>query len=292
MGLRNLRNKISKSAHLPRPHLPTHHQSQCKSAQSSHVPQQQPTTCLCNGRVQSRYKVSFSYLYLSSGTGRNWSGLTFRFATFLSLPIPATCTSTNVVHHNFQTVKTSNKMTRLLIVILTTVLFYSCGQDRPKINHEAVDTTSVVDDTIKDTTKILVSELPVKFDSTDILLFAIGLVDLQERGGYSKVGSGSYSSSDIAAAYFNSDNLIGNFINIVFHDKNGNEKKLTDKKIKIRSVNFLRDVFRSTKTGYLIYSISDRDSNGDKELDHSDLEALYISKLDGSNFKKLTKELH
>jgi hypothetical protein len=125
-----------------------------------------------------------------------------------------------------------------------------------------------------------------------MLLFAIGLVDLQERGGYSKIGSGSYSSADIASSYFNRDNVIGNFINIVFQDKAGNQRKLTDRKIRIRSVNFLRDIFKRTKTGYLLYSISDRDSNGDKELNHSDLEALYISKIDGSDFNKLTKELH
>jgi hypothetical protein len=183
-------------------------------------------------------------------------------------------------------------MTRLLIAIVPAILFCSCGQQRPKINHESIDTTAVVDDRIKDTTKILVAELPVKFDSTDVLLFAIGLVDIQERGGYSKIVSGSYSSSDIAASYFSSDNLVGDFINIVFQDKSGNEKKLTDKKIKIRSINFLRDVFKETKTGYLLYSISDRDSNGDQELNHSDLEALYIGKIDGSDFKKLTKELH
>jgi hypothetical protein len=163
-----------------------------------------------------------------------WTGKCFEIAT---------SHMQTVVHHNFRTVKTTNKMTRLLIVIVTAILFCSCGQERPKINHEVVDTTSVVDDRIKDTTKILVSELPIKFDSTDILLFAIGLVDLQERGGYSKIVSGSYSSSEIASAYFNSDNLIGNFINIVFQDKSGNEKKLTDKKIKIRSINFLRDIW-------------------------------------------------
>src|SRR6187551_161940 len=106
-------------------------------------------------------------------------------------------------------------MRRLLIVVVTVILFCSCGQEKPKINHEAVDTTSVVDDRIKDTTKILVSELPIKFDSTDVILFAIGLVDLQERGGYSKIGSGSYSSSDITSSYFIRDNLVGTFINIV-----------------------------------------------------------------------------
>ncbi len=180
----------------------------------------------------------------------------------------------------------------LLIVIVTAIFLCSCGQEKPRINHDVADTTSVVDDRIKDTTKILVSELPVKFDSTDVLLFAIGLVDLKKRGGYSKIVSGSYGSSEIASAYFNRDNLVGNFINIVFQDKSGNETKLTDKKLMIRSVHFLRDIFKRTKTGYVLYSISDRDSNGDKKLNHSDLEALYISKIDGSGFKKLTKELH
>lgn len=183
-------------------------------------------------------------------------------------------------------------MRELAICIVLLTLFASCGQ-QPKIDYEEkIDTTSVVDDRVKDTTKILVSELPIKFDSTDILIFAIGLVDLQERGGYSKIGSGSYGSSDIASSYFNQDYLIGNFINLVFQDKGRNERKLTDKKILIRNVNFLREIFSKTKAGYLLYSISDRDSNGDKELSHSDLEALYISKIDGTDFKKITKELH
>lgn len=32
----------------------------------------------------------FHYIHLSRATSRNWSGLTFRFAAFLSPPIPAT----------------------------------------------------------------------------------------------------------------------------------------------------------------------------------------------------------
>jgi hypothetical protein len=184
-------------------------------------------------------------------------------------------------------------MIRSFITSILIILLFSCGNDRPTINYkEAIDTTSIIDDRVKDTTKILVSELPVKFDSTEVLLFAIGLVDLQERGGYSKIGSGSYSGSDVSSFYFNDDNLIGNYINIVFLDIYGNERKLTEMKIKIGSINFLREVFRKTRSGYLLYSIYDRDSNSDKTLDHNDLEALYISKIDGTGFKKLTKELH
>ncbi|AHM59296.1 hypothetical protein D770_05145 [Flammeovirgaceae bacterium 311] len=190
-------------------------------------------------------------------------------------------------------VKALKIMIRLLIGLLPAFLMASCGQDKPQIDYSrAIDTTSVADNRITDSTKVLVAELPIKFDSTDVLLFAIGLVDLQERGGYSKLGSGSYSDVDIASSYFNRDHLTGNFINIVFQDTQGKERKLTDKKIRIRNVNFLRDVFKRTKAGYLLYTISDRDSDRDGVLSHSDLEALYISRIDGSGFKKVTKELH
>ena len=184
-------------------------------------------------------------------------------------------------------------MTKLPIVIILVILFASCGQEKPKIDYDnKIDTIAAVDDPIKDTTKILVSELPIKFDSTDVLLFAIGLVDLQERGGYSKIVSGSYSKADISLSYFSNDNLTGNFINVVFREKNDNERKLTDHRIRIRTINFLRDIFRATKMGYLLYSVSDRDTNGDKELNHSDLEALYISRINGEGFGKISKELH
>ena len=185
--------------------------------------------------------------------------------------------------------KTTHKMTRILIVFGIAILACSCGQERLKINHGAVDTTSVVDDRIKDTTRVLASELPVRFDSTDVLLFTIRFIDLEERERYNP---GYYSSSGTVSVYSNGDNLVGNFINIIFQDNSGNERKLTDKKILIRKLDFLRDIFRKTKTGYLLYSVTDRDSNGDNELTHSDLEALYISKIDGSAFTKLTKELH
>lgn len=181
----------------------------------------------------------------------------------------------------------------LVIYALIGMFLLSCGEDKPQINYKNnIDTTLFVEEFFQDTTKMLVAELPIKFDSTETLIFAIGQINLQERGGYSKIGSGSYSDAEIASSYFNKDDLIGNFINLVFHDKSGEERKLTNKKIRIRSVNFLREIFNKTKQGYLLYSISDRDTNGDKELNNSDLEALYLSKADGTQFKKITKELH
>jgi hypothetical protein len=172
-------------------------------------------------------------------------------------------------------------------------MLVSCVQNKPKIDYnKTIDTNSLFKLDKQDTSKILVSELPIKIDSTDILLFAICLVDLQERGRNSSILPDSYSSTDIASSYFDRDNLIGTFINIVFQDEKGNERKLTDKKIKIKSVNFLRDIYNKTKVGYLLYSLMDGDSNGDGVINNSDIEALYISRIDGSSFKKITKELH
>lgn len=183
-------------------------------------------------------------------------------------------------------------MRHLIPVILICMLFTACDQ-QPKINYKnTTDSTSVIDNRIKDITKVFVAELPVKFDSTDVLIFPIKLVDLESRGRYSKYESSSSSDSDIASCYFNNDNLTGNLINLVFRDKNGNERKLTDRKILIKRAKFLREIFNKTKTGYLLYAIADRDTNGDKILDNSDLETLYISKIDGTGFKKISKELH
>lgn len=184
-------------------------------------------------------------------------------------------------------------MLRTITVLSIAIFILSCGgQEQQRINYEErADTTATAE--IKDTTKVVVAELPAKFDSTDVLLFPIGLVDLQERKGYSKLGFDSYKGSpDVSYSYLNGDNLSGNFINIIFQDRAGHERKLTDRKLRITNVIFLRDIYNNTKTGYLFYSVYDRDSNGDGELDQSDIETLYISKADGSGFKKLTKELH
>ena len=73
---------------------------------------------------------------------------------------------------------------RILIVdFIAYTLFTSCNESKQKINHEfKVNTVATLDNRIHDSTRILVSELPIKFDSTNVLLFAEGMVDLQECG--------------------------------------------------------------------------------------------------------------
>lgn len=185
---------------------------------------------------------------------------------------------------------------KILYSLLTLAIIISaCSQPEPQIDYEtAIDTTNVVDDRLTDTTRTVVAELPIQFDSTDILIYPVGLVNLGERGGFTKIGSGSYSGSSYAdVSYSSGSNYInGNLINLIFEDSAGNRTALPKFKKKINRARYLESTFKSTRKQYLLYSIYDRDTNGDHRLSSSDLEALYISYIDGTHFRKLTKELH
>ncbi len=180
----------------------------------------------------------------------------------------------------------------ILAPVILFFVFFGCNQ-KPTINPEInIDTTATVDDRLSDTTKTLVASLPIKFDSTDVTLFAVSFVELESNRGYIKSEYGSsYSGGNISFSLGN-DYVDGSFVNLIFKLKDGQTRKLTEMKANFDQVSFLRKVFKKTGAGYLIYFIYDRDTNGDREYDSQDLRALYISKLDGSDFKKISQELH
>jgi hypothetical protein len=184
-------------------------------------------------------------------------------------------------------------MRKLIIIISVFTVLSNCNtRDARKINHEIkIDTVATVDDRIEDSTKVLVSDLPIKFDSTNVLIHTVGLVEINKLGRNNKYSSSSYGGSDIGNRYFNSDNFSGEFINIIFEDEAG-KRLLSKNKITINKGVFLSQIFNDTKRGYIIYSVYDRDTNGDNKLDSDDVESFYISTLDGYHFTKLTKELH
>lgn len=182
---------------------------------------------------------------------------------------------------------------KFLLVLTLAACFLSGCNKKPTINPEiAIDTTAAVDDRFSDTTKALVASLPIKFDSTDVTLFAVSFVELESNRGLIKSEYGSSYSS--GSSFFSSGNdyVDGSFVNLIFQLKNGETRKLTEMKANFDQVNFLREVYKKTGVGYLIYFVYDRDTNGDREYDSQDLRALYISKLDGSDFKKISQELH
>lgn len=67
---------------------------------------------------------------------------------------------------------------------------------------------------------------------------------------------------------------------------------LTEVVMQIQTATYLNTIADKTKKQILVYSVFDEDTNRDSKIDSKDIKSLYISNIDGSNFKKLSEELH
>jgi PBP1b-binding outer membrane lipoprotein LpoB len=182
-------------------------------------------------------------------------------------------------------------MKHFIILVITTLFFTSCGNDeRPKViypENEDSDTLELR----KDSTLIEIADIPIHIDSTNYLIHPIG--DYKMFGSRGKIYSGSsgFGSGSFSISNYNRYKITGNLHNLKFQMINSeNLSTLTTKNIRIKSVSFLRGIFDNTKKQILVYTIIDRDSNRDNKLDDDDIETLYISNIDGTNFTKLTAE--
>lgn len=182
----------------------------------------------------------------------------------------------------------------LSLPLLLSVLMSCRPDDKPRINYAAkTDSAMIPADFVLDSSVNLVASLPIRFDKTEILLTTIGVIDLEQRDPYS--GSYVYKGGQMSGMgetqlndYLNST-LIAN---IVFQGTASDERLLTDKKVCITGVAFLRPIFENLNQQYLLYYVADHDSNGDGQLNNGDILSLYISALDGTGFKKITQDLH
>jgi len=179
-------------------------------------------------------------------------------------------------------------MRLLLILSMVTMLSFARCVQSDSGNKRTVDTLVVAAEK-PDSLHVLIADLPVQFDSTDVLLYKVGMKAVARRtAAYGRGFEGSESYS-----FFEKDHVGGSFVNVVFEDKSGVLRELTDLKIEITSMDFLRDIFSITKRGYILYTIIDHDTNGDgKFWSGDDIVSLYISDVDGTGFRKLTKSTH
>lgn len=183
---------------------------------------------------------------------------------------------------------------RLLVTTIILTSIYSCGNDsQPKVVYDNNENNQA-NPPKTDTTSVEIADLPIRIDSTEYLIHPIGTYQIYKSR--SKIISGSrYSGDHVNFSISNSsDNKItGNLTNLRFqHIDSDKLISLTDKTIKIWSTTFLTDVYQRIKVPYLLYRITDKDTNRDGKMDHQDLESLYLSKIDGSRFIKLTPEYH
>ena len=166
-------------------------------------------------------------------------------------------------------------MTKFLSFLLLCLLLISCVDEirRPVSSGSAEEDNN---------TNPEVAMLPVHIDSTNYLIHPVGEIEVRESEYFG-------SSSSSGGSGVSGDMFYGNFSNLKFQELKSEEfTDLTKETLRIQSVSFLREIFDNTGRQLLLYRILDTDTNADGKLTSQDAEALYISKIDGRDFKKVS----
>lgn len=178
----------------------------------------------------------------------------------------------------------------------TFLVFGACKQEaeKPKVIYKDESSSTVVNEQTKDKERaedIRIADLPVVMGQSNYLIHPIGEIRVYSytsKIGMSKVNQTSYTVSNYAPF-----EMTGYLENLMFQHKDSLEiRPLTDKKMQIQSVTYLNTIAEKFKKNILVYSVFDADTNRDGKIDSNDIKTLYISKADGSSFKKLSENLH
>lgn len=174
-------------------------------------------------------------------------------------------------------------------VLALIIILVGCKEEteKPKVIYE--NTSKEQSEPKIDTSKILVADLPVQMEGTSVLLFPIG--EFTVANGTSKTKYSSSERESFVVSNSNEYEITGYLSNFKFQQIGSDSLKvLTDKPVLIERVTYLKSIADKTKKQFLVYVLEDMDSNKDGKLDSNDIKDLYISTIDGSNFKKLSVE--
>lgn len=182
-------------------------------------------------------------------------------------------------------------MKNLLPYLSIVFLLASCGEEqKPKLSYNEEEAAANV---VIDSSRVMMSDLPVQIDSVAYLIHPVGQFKLYETSGrYSNFGtsggsggSGNYSVLNPSGR----DTYWGELYNLKFQHKDSDSlTSLTDKNIRIYSISFLREIYENTGKEYLLYLVNDEDTNRDGKIDDLDLNTLYLSHTNGQGFVKIS----
>lgn len=147
--------------------------------------------------------------------------------------------------------------------------------------------------TKEDTTKIEIADLPIQFAGTNMLLFPLGQLRVSKNYKSSSAEAYGGSESNNFKISNNNDNEITGYMTNLKFQKLGQDSLvlLSNKKLFIQSVTYLKEIAQSAKLQLLVYVLEDDDTNKDGAIDQDDINTLYISTIDGKNLTKLSTNL-
>ena len=174
--------------------------------------------------------------------------------------------------------------------VLALLVFVSCKKDevqKPKVIYKTPSKSDVV---IRDSSQVLIADLPIQMPGTNYLIYPIASMNIYEKNLKSSYGSSARGNEmSFTISNYSEYEITGYLQNLKFQEVNSDSLiALTDKPVLIQTATYLKSVFDKTKQQVLVYTLSDSDTNGDGKLDSNDVKSLYISEISGGNFTKLS----
>ncbi|HEX9980711.1 MAG TPA: hypothetical protein VGB50_09130 [Flavobacterium sp.] len=182
------------------------------------------------------------------------------------------------------------KPTYIFLSGLVLLLSAACKEEaeKPKVIYENSPKTEKAV-AKPDTTQIAIADLPIQIAETDYIIHPVGDLRINnDKGRYNSGGGGdvSYTISN-----YNEFEITGFLRNLKFqHAGSDSLKVLTDEPVLIQTATYLKQIQERLKKQIIVYTLADMDTNKDGTLDPSDIRSLYISTIDGDNFKKLSSD--
>ena len=169
------------------------------------------------------------------------------------------------------------------------LLLASCKEEteKPKVIYDASKNSRVI--TKVDSTQIKIADLPIQMEGTNYFIHPVGDLNVYEKGTKNKYGSSSVNDLSFTISNAAEYEITGYLQNLKFQ-KIGSDsiKALTDKPVLIQTATYLKTVSDKINKQILVYTMMDMDTNKDGKLDVSDIRTLYISKISGDKFTKVS----
>jgi hypothetical protein len=174
---------------------------------------------------------------------------------------------------------------------ISLLLLASCKEEieKPKVTYDASKIGREM--TKADSTQIKIADLPIQMDGTSYLIHPVGDLSVYEKGTKNRYGSSSVNDLSFTISNTSEYEITGYLQNLKFQRIDSDSiKALTDKPVLIQTATYLRMVADKTKNQIMVYTMYDMDSNRDGKLDTSDIKALYLSKISGDAFAKVSTD--
>lgn len=192
----------------------------------------------------------------------------------------------------FLILKIIMKASHFICIGISLLLLESCKEEieKPKVTYDASKVGKEL--TKADSSQIKIADLPIQMLGTEYLIHPVGDLSVYDKGAKNRYGSSSVNDLSFTISNTSEYQITGYLQNIKFQ-KIGSDSivALTDKPVLIQTATYLKTVSDKINKQIMVYSLMDMDTNKDGKLDVSDITTLYLSKMGGDKFTKVSGDL-